>query len=618
MEQHTFLRLQDVVLPPPLPALVAVLIVAGIGYLGRRIAVRLRRERVEALDVAAGFVAVTAVVAAVAHALALAQLSTQAVLRPVAWGLGAVGAFALVRHRAGIAKAVRDEIAAMWQAPALERAAMLVAAVAIVGLGLAALGPATDADSLDYHLGLALEWLRHGGAYARPDWYAGRPVGISESLNMLGLAGGTDSLGAGLQWGGMIAAAIALRSFAATPRDRLLAWLLVASCPVVAFLVPNQKPQMLPTAGTTIAIVMAVRRFDDFRREDAVLALTAAMLAVSSKFTFVLSVGFVVAVCLAAGYRSRRTAFVFGTAVVTFAVLTLPMLARNMAFYGDPLSPLLERFRAHPNPELLFYASYLRTMAGELNFHTLLRLPYDLTFTTHPAGYTNVLGLGTLALIPALRASGPPRLLLWAALGATIVGLLLVQLVARFFLEQYLWVGAAAVASGWTTSKRLLLRGLTLQSLLTAIVALVGAASLFPGALTPDLRHAALTRNAACFTENEWLDRVLPPNAVMLGITRSHLFTPRQFVVCDPATSAKGERADANLAQLIAGSGVTHLVVDDKNDIFLRLSRRCGRPVAGPETFRLATRNPFNRVDYQTQVFDVRGCGPPPAPAATR
>ncbi|NIR58223.1 MAG: DUF1420 domain-containing protein, partial [Gammaproteobacteria bacterium] len=32
---------------------------------------------------------------------------------------------------------------------------------------LAALGPVTDADSLDYHLGVPLDWLRHGGAYAR-------------------------------------------------------------------------------------------------------------------------------------------------------------------------------------------------------------------------------------------------------------------------------------------------------------------------------------------------------------------------------------------------------------------------------------------------------------------
>ncbi|HEY7371474.1 MAG TPA: DUF1420 family protein [Polyangia bacterium] len=609
MKAHAFLRLQDVVLPPPLPALVELLMVAGIAYLGWRFAVRLRRERVEALDVAAGFVAVTAAAAAVVHGLALAQLSTLGVLRPIGWGLAALGGFALVRHRAAISKTVHREVGTLWRAPLLERAAALIAMLSILALALAALGPPSDADSLDYHLGLALEWLRHGGAYPRLDWYPSRLAGISESLNLLGLAAGTDGLGAGLQFGGMIAAAIALLSCAATPRDRLLAWLLVAGCPTIAFLVPNQKPQMLPAAGTTIAIVMAVRRFDDFRREDAVLALMSAMFAVASKFTFILSAGFVVAVCLAAGRRSRRTGFVFGAAVATFAVLVAPMLLRNLAFYGDPLSPLLERFRAHPNPELTFYSAYLKTMAGELTPRTLLQLPVDMTVTTNPAAYTNILGVGVLAFIPALRLQGRTRLLLWAALGAAIVCVLLGQLVARFFLEPFLWAGAAAVAAGWTVTKRLLLRGLMLQGAVTALVALLGAANLFPGALTGTLRHGVLARSAAGFTEGEWLDQVLPEDAVLLGINRFHLFTPRPFIVCDPATSTKdAARADANLQRLVTEGGVNTLLLDVPNDAFTRLARRCGQLQAGPAQLNLATRNPFNQKQYTIEAFRLRDC----------
>src|SRR5262245_14399769 len=139
MEPHVFLRLQDVVLPPPFPAIVEVLIVAGIAALGWQLARRLRKERMEALDVAAGFVAVTAAVAAVVHGLASAQLSSRAVLRPIGWGLGAVGALALVRHRAGIASALRREVASLWRAAAPERGAALVGGVSVVGPGAAVL-----------------------------------------------------------------------------------------------------------------------------------------------------------------------------------------------------------------------------------------------------------------------------------------------------------------------------------------------------------------------------------------------------------------------------------------------------------------------------------------------
>jgi hypothetical protein len=603
----SFLRLQDVVLPPPLPAILTVLMVAGVGYLGFRLATRLRGERTEALDVAAGFVAAAAIAAGVLHGLALAKLTTLWVLRPIAWALAAVGAFAIFRHRVRAVAALRRELSALWRGPRLDRVAVVLAGVSIFGLGLAALGPPTDADSLDYHLGLALEWLRHGGVHPRLDWYPSRLAGIGESLNMLGLAAGTDSFGAGLQFGGMIAAAVALRSFAATPRDRLLAWLLVASCPAIVFLVPNQKPQMLPAAGTTIAIVMAIHRFENFRPADAVLALTAAAFAVAAKITFILTAGFVVLVWLGAGRKNRRTAFVVATTAVAFAALVLPMLLRNLAFYGDPLSPMLERFRPAPNPEVTFYAVYLHTMAGTLSLGTLLRFPFDLMINLKPAEFSTVLGFGVLAFVPALRSSGRTRLLLWAALGAAIAGLVLGQLAPRFFLESFLWAGAAAVGAGWTRTKRLLLRGLSLQGAVTAIFALVGTATLFPGALTPGLRHAVLTRSAAGFVEGEWLDQVLPPDAVFLGIQRFHVFSPRPFVVCDSATSAQGERADANIRKLV-GSTVTHLVVDDPNEIFNRLSRRCGRSVAGPTRLRMATRNPLNKKDYQVEVFRLEGC----------
>ena len=67
MPAPPFLRLQDVVLPPPLPAIVEIAMVAGVAYLGCRIALRLRGDKAEALDFAAGFVAVVAIAAGVLH-----------------------------------------------------------------------------------------------------------------------------------------------------------------------------------------------------------------------------------------------------------------------------------------------------------------------------------------------------------------------------------------------------------------------------------------------------------------------------------------------------------------------------------------------------------------------
>jgi hypothetical protein len=562
------------------------------------------------LDAAAGFVIAAATIAAIVHALALAQLSTVAVLRPIGWALAGLGVIALVRHGAQIGRRVHQEALRLWNVGAFERTGAILAVIIVVGLAAAALGPPTDADSMDYHLGVPLDWLRHGGAYPRADWFHSRLLGIAESLNLLGLGAGVDNLGACMQFGGLIGAAIALRAFASTSADRLLAWLLVAACPTVAFLVPNQKPMMLPAAATTIAIALAVRRFHDFRLGDAVLAFGCVAFAAASKISFLLSVGFVVAICLAAAWKSGRLLAHAAVAAAAFAVFLLPVLLRSYVFFGDPISPFLERFRHPADPAVVDFAFYLRTASGEPTADNLLMLPLRILGTLHPGGFTTVLGVGALAFIPALRVKGPLRLLLAAALASTIASVCLGQLAARFFLEPYLWAGAALVAAGRSWTKDLLRGALVLQSGVAAVVALVGAGTLFPGALTAARRSGVMERSAAGYAQGEWLDKVLPADAVLIEQGRYHAFSPRPFAVATPTSIGSGPDADKALAMLVGDFGANSIVVLHSNvdDAFSRLSRRCGEPLAPPRVFTGGTRNPFNAQTYEVQAFRLRGC----------
>ena len=613
MTAPTFVKFEDLVLAPPLPALLALLMTGGIATLGWHLARRLRHERGEALDVAASFVVSAAAIAAVVHALALAQLSSVAVLRPLGWALGVLGAFAAVQLRARMLAALRREAAELWAVGRFERITAVLTLLTIVGLGAAALGPPTDPDSINYHLGIPLDWLRHGGAYPRTDWFCERLIGIAESLNLLGLAAGTDCLGACMQFGGLIAAAVALRALASAPADRLLAWLLVAACPMMAFLVPNQKPMMLPIAASTIAIVLAVRRFSDFRRADALLAFGCAAFAAASKLSFLLSVGFVALIALNAARRSGRLVACTLIAAAAFATLMLPVLGRNYAFFGDPISPFLERFRHPPDAALMQWAHYLRAASGEVTVRNLLLLPVRILVTEHPGHITTVLGLGALAFIPALGVRGAPRLLLFAALAAAIASIAFGQIAPRFLTEPYLWAGAALVAAPAGRGKTWLARGLTVQCALAAAVALFGARNLFPGALTAAQRTRVLERSAGGYTEQRWLDRVLPPDAVVIDPGLYHTFTPRPFVVADPLAIVPPQAADQALARLVREFGINSLVIGVPNEdtALARLSRRCGEALGPPGSFALAMRNPFNAHVYQLQAFRLRDCYPP-------
>ena len=125
-------------------------------------------------------------------------------LRIIAWSLLGLGIWQVGQVKREPLSRIFNRIKAVFQAQRLwGRAALCLLAITGVGLLLSALGPPTDADSLDYHLGVPLDILRHHGAYPRLDWFHTRLVGLGESLNMLGLAGGTDVLGAVLQFAGL-------------------------------------------------------------------------------------------------------------------------------------------------------------------------------------------------------------------------------------------------------------------------------------------------------------------------------------------------------------------------------------------------------------------------------
>jgi hypothetical protein len=606
-----YLELADVVLAPPLPALLSTLMTCGVAFLGWLLAQRLRRGRPTPLDVAGGFVVAATGVAVLVHALALAQLSTRTVLRPLGWALAAAGAWAIAKHGRRVLVTAATFASARVGSRG-ERLGALIGGVTTVGLALAALGPVTDIDSLHYHLCVPLDWLRHGGAYARPDWFHSRLVGLAESLNLLGLGAGTDSFGAALQFGGYIAASIAVAALAKTRANQIVGWLVVASCPVVAFLVPNQKPQMLPSAGTVIALVLTVQRFDDFSLEDAFVAFVCAAFALSSKISFLLSAGFLVLLGLAAARRSGRLVPAVGVAVAALVVVWLPLLGRSYAFFGDPISPFLERFKPEPDPVVVGFSRYLRDMAGERTLVNLLLLPVAILGTVHATAITSVLGLGSLAFIPALATRGRHRMLLWAALAATLACLLLGQLTARFYLDPYLWAGAALAAASEGRLKRLVVGGIYVQGALAALIALYGAASLFPGALTAGRREAVLTRLAAGYPESKWLDRVLPADAVIVAAGgRYHLFSPRPFVVADPvdihATPSDGEK---QLTSLVRDHHLTHLVYDggDLGTTFERFTHRCRRSLTPPTLFPIAGRNPLNHSQYASQIFAFGDC----------
>jgi len=82
----------------------------------------------------------------------------------------------------------------------LNKALLLVIISLVVCYFLFSIGPTTNADSIDYHLGIAISIINNGGITVTPEWFHSRLAGSGEVLNALGLVIGAEQFGPLMQF----------------------------------------------------------------------------------------------------------------------------------------------------------------------------------------------------------------------------------------------------------------------------------------------------------------------------------------------------------------------------------------------------------------------------------
>lgn len=546
------------------------------------------------------------------HSLALMQLAPVALLRLIAALLVAAG---LVQVRRWLAAGwLRRRLLPVWwvSAPWSARTRLILESVLVVALALVALAPATDADSLDYHLGVPLDWLQHGGIYARPDWLHARLAGLGEALNMLGLAAGTDALGACLQFTGAMLAAGVITSMARGHGDTIQARLFVLASPVMLFLVPTQKFYLLPAAGMLAAVSLAVRERVAMNAGRILLIFGAVGAAAGSKYTFLLSGAIVSGLTVwtvvwkgrpagalgrgLAGALGSRLGSGLGSALTGGAALAAlvaaPVYLRNWWLYGDPVSPFLARWSPESDSAVVDFAIRLRYAPADLPAW-LLRLP-SLFVTLNPADVSTVLGVGVLCVLAVRPATREARILAWSAALLAAACLTLSQVSGRFLLESYLWAGAAvaASASGQVPGRaiRAVNRLIVAQAIVVTIAAVVLAALLSPGIVTSASRQRVMARHAFGAAEAAWIDALEPTGTPVLLFTRAHALLHRPFVQGEVLVTANVDGIRDFLREHPVGVAAVHLPAPPALARFLEM---CGRLSAGPQAIQTEVRNPL-------------------------
>ena len=107
--------------------------------------------------------------------------------------------------------------------------------------------PETSADTLDYHIGTALNILRFDSYIFLPEWFTSIQSGIGEILIALGYSAGSEQYGSLIQFSSLLSITGIIFKICENKKffnSKYIANLIVISCPVLLFLTSGSKPQL--------------------------------------------------------------------------------------------------------------------------------------------------------------------------------------------------------------------------------------------------------------------------------------------------------------------------------------------------------------------------------------
>jgi len=500
----------------------------------------------------------------------------------------------------------------------------LILITLLTSMGITSLAAITNADSLDYHIGVAISLLNNGFFPATPEWFTSRLAGSGEVLIALGLSVGAEQFGSLLQFVGVIAiTGLLIKSelHGNNPNDtydpRPILAIAAVSAPVLLFMVSSPKPQFLQIAMTSLAAALIFypsRRKLTGRAAISGYALICllVMAASQTKFSFMLSGGVIGLFSFSVMMRRKlyAPAVLIGLFVAAF-VLGPPILWKHYHFGGGLLDSLFMPFPGNW-PGYDRFESFLRSWKESTLF-----FPLSLFF---PAGInviSTVIGAGLLLAL-WLRPDRDPWVwgLVTLSLLVTLFGAILGQQSSRFFLEPYFWllmavsISPAIVKSG--TPLSWVKWPVTAQAVVITGLWLFGLITLAPSAISQGMRDKIMNRSANGYTNMQWVDEVLPPNAVLLSNHRSVALAPRDVVSMDWSYFVRADSKEALPYLLrIKDRGVTHVLITG-SPTGSKLKECFGKLVAGPSYACVATRNPVNRGDpYPAWIYEFNSADLP-------
>lgn len=481
---------------------------------------------------------------------------------------------------------------------------------------LLALIPATDADSLDYHLGFPLDILRNQQFIIREDWYHSKLSGMGENLVLLGLFAGSKNFGQMINFFGLITIVYCFKYLSTKYPSKIDFKYFIFSSPLLIWIISSQK-LILFTSSIYCIIFTIIATQKYINRNQQIFILICLAFCIFTKISNFVPSSIIFSYLLYISLKEKNMMIIKNSFFVMLFFI-LPIFLKNYFSTGDIYYPLFEFFKDNPDDNFIeFYKSLTVTSdrSNVENFLNFLILPFHYSIPFNLSRPTVLLGLGVLLIYPILWQSKKIfknfEFLFIIIILSYVVFIPNMQ--PRYFLEAY-WIVMILILKENLFSKsykfiKILNFTLKTQTAFLMIMLSIGVFILFPGSLNNDYYQKVMSKYAYNYNIIEWINQNVPRNAVVVSsAVRSHSLYKNEFVSREGFFRTSGDQDELeDLIKKTREKKISYFILEIQDKDFLnkknlelkiiKLINECGVK----DSFKFfeyndETRNPFSNL----------------------
>jgi hypothetical protein len=481
----------------------------------------------------------------------------------------------------------------------------------LAGFFIVAIAPITNADALDYHIGVPLSILNKGSFVWQTTWFHQGLSGIGENSILLSLSLQTEQYSTLLQTISVFSIVSLFyfndKKFDGLPKEyRSQLILIFLSVPVLLFLSSSPKPQLIGVALSSFLFVHIVINKINLTSKNLFILSSLLFYIIGIKLNFIFS-SFIL--FLGLFYYNNATIQILSIKsnlkLVSIIFLAFVLVLGPVIYFKSSIAGTNIPSYLYPIPN--YYPGRLAFLEYLKNYDDVkLSFPISLFFPSSPGVYSMILGLNLVIVIWLLfKNKVTTKKLLFVLLLCTI-SFIFGQRTSRFYIEPFVWSLLLINSFSYSYFNNIILKfGIYIVSVLQICILLFSSYSISSGVLTKQKRESVLSSKANGYTLANWVNLKLPESSKILIEHRSlSLFNQKVYSSdwINYVNKNKGE--DQFYLDYLKKEEVKYVLIIGDSQKDSKLFSYCDSLVYGPFYGQIATRNPFNSgKNFKAWIF---------------